>query len=155
MRAVTGAVLVVGRTETMPGDPGGWDALLARVTDDGTVSLRTMDVDAAGILFDADVLPDGRTIAIGGAGYTKNPMGASISETCSPLALVINGDANGEVQIPLPLPSPPRNNHLRTLLANEPAVWVGGMANGPGTHSGDADPSLIRADPLVAVLALP
>jgi hypothetical protein len=29
------------------------------------------------------------------------------------------------------------------------------MANGPGTHSGDGDPSLIRADPFVALLALP
>lgn len=151
MRAVAGASLVVGRTETAPGDPGGWDTLLARVTDDGTVSLRTIDVEGAGILFDADMLPDGRTIAVGGAGYTKNPTGASISEACSPLALVVDG----QTQIRLPLPAAPRNNHLRTLLPDEPGIWVGGIANGPGTHTGDADPSLIRADPLVAVLALP
>lgn len=151
MRAVAGELLMVGRTETTPGDAGGWDALLARVTDDGTVSLRTIDVDAADILFDVDELPDGRTIAIGGTGYTKNPTGDSISETCSLLALVIDKDT----QIRLPLPSPPRHNHLRTLLSGEPEVWVGGMANGPGTHSGDSDPSLIRADPFVAVLTLP
>jgi hypothetical protein len=151
MRAVAGELLVVGRTETTPGDPGGWDALLARVTDDGTVSLRTIDVDAADILFDVDELPDGRTIAVGGTGYTKNPKGDSISETCSLLALVIDTDA----QTRLPLPSPPRHNHLRTLLPGVPEVWVGGMANGPGTHSGDGDPSLIRADPFVALLTLP
>lgn len=152
MRAVAGELLVVGRTETTPGDAGGWDALLAHVTDDGTVSLRTIDVDAADILFDVDELPDGRTIAVGGTGYTKNPKGDSISETCSLLALVIDKDT----QTRLPLPSPPRHNHLRTLLLpGGPEVWVGGMANGPGTHSGDGDPSLIRADPFAASLTLP
>src|SRR5882672_10500194 len=108
MRAVTGELLVVGRTETTPGDAGGWDGLLARVSDDGAVALNTLDVDGADILFDADVLPDGRTIAVGGTGYTDNPKGASISETCSLLALVITGDAPTR----LALPSPPRHSHL-------------------------------------------
>jgi hypothetical protein len=48
-----------------------------------------------------------------------------------------------------------RHDHLRSVLATESKVWAGGMTNGPGTHSGDDDPSLIRADPFVATLILP
>jgi hypothetical protein len=151
MRAVAGAVLITGRTETTPGEAGGWDGLLARVTDDGTSSARTLDVDAGDILFDADVLSDGRTVAVGGTGYTDNPTGGSISERCSLLALVITGDA----QTRIPLPGLPRHNHLRTLLTDVAPVWVAGMSDGPGTHSGDSDPSAIRAEPFVATLPVP
>jgi hypothetical protein len=151
IRAVAQELLIVGRSETTPGAAGGWDALLARVSDAGVVSVHTIDVDAADILFDVDALPDGRLIAVGGTGYVQNPSGASISEGCSLLALVLTGDTPSR----LGLPSLPRHNHLRTVLASEPMVWVGGMTNGPGTHSGDGDPSLIRADPFVAALTLP
>jgi len=151
MRAVAGQLLVLGRSETRPGDAGGWDGLLARVADDGTVSARTIDVSGGDILFDADVLSDDRIVAVGGTGYTDNPQGGSISESCSFLALVLTDGT----QTRLSLPSRPRHNHLRTLLTGMAPVWVGGMSNGPGTHSGDADPSVIRADPFAATLALP
>jgi hypothetical protein len=150
MRAVAGELLVAGRTETTPGDAGGWDGLLARVADGGAVSARTYHVNAADVFFDADVLSDGRTVVVGGTGYTDNPTGGSISETCSLLALVLTG----ETQTSLPLPSLPRHNHLRTLLTDGATVWVASMSNGPGTHSGDGDPSVIRADPFVAALPL-
>jgi len=151
LRAVSDALLVVGRSETVPGDASGWDGLLARVTEAGTVSARTFDVDAGDILFDADVLDDGRTIVVGATGYTDNPSGGSISETCSLLALVVTSQA----AIRVALPNLPRHNQLRTVLADEATVWVAGMSDGPGTHSGDTDRSVIRADPFVAALALP
>lgn len=151
MRAVPGAMLVVGRTETSPGDAGGWDGLLARVADEGTVFVRTFHVNAADIAFDADLLSDGRTVIVGGTGYTDNPSGGSISESCSLLAMVLSENT----QTVLPLPTLPKHNHLRTLVADVSTAWVAGMTNGPGTHSGDNDPSAIRADPFVAVVALP
>jgi hypothetical protein len=151
MRAVGGDLMIAGRTETTPEEAGGWDGLLASVTDGGTVFARTVNVDAADIFFDADVLTDGRIVAIGGTGYTDNPTGGSISETCAFLALVLTGD----VQTRLTVPSAPRHNHLRTLLAGAASVWVAGMSDGPGTHSGDADPSVIYAEPFVAALRLP
>jgi hypothetical protein len=151
MRAGAGGVMVTGRTETTPGDAGGWDGLLARVADDGTLSVRTVDGNAGDIFFDTEVLPDGRTVAVGGTGYTDNPSGGSISETCSLLAVVLTGN----VQTHLPLPSLPRNNQLRTMLTSVTTVWVAGMADGPGTHSGDNDPSAIRAAPFVATLVVP
>ena len=50
----------------------------------------------------------------------------------------------------------PRQNQLRSLdvgaSANE--RLVGGLQNGPGTHTGDADPSLITADGLVRTFTL-
>jgi hypothetical protein len=151
LRAAPGEVLIAGRTETTPDDPAGWDGMLARVDDAGAVTTRTVHVDAADILFDADVLADGRIVAVGGAGYTDNPHGGSISEACSLLAIVLTPDATAR----LPLPSPPRNNHLRTLLAGPEGVWVAGMSDGPGTHSGDTDLSVIRCEPFVATLGLP
>jgi len=151
LRAVPGALLVVGRSETIPGDAGGWDGLLARVNEDGTVAAGTFDVDAGDILFDADVLADGRTVAVGATGYADNPSGGSISETCSLLALIVTG----QVPTRVALPSLPRHNQLRTVLADAATVWVAGMSNGPGTHSGDTDRSVIRADPFVATLTLP
>lgn len=151
LRAVGDRVLVVGRAETHPGDPGGWDGLLAQVDAAGNASARTLDVAAGDILFDADVVSAGRTVAVGGTGYTDNPSGASISEACALLALVVTEQG----QATLALPSLPRNNHLRTLLVDGASLWVAGMTDGPGTHSGDGDPAAIRADPFVAALALP
>jgi hypothetical protein len=151
MRAVAGGVLVVGRTDTHADDPAGWDGLIARVTDDGAVSARAVDAGGGDILFDADLLSDGRTVAVGGTGYTDNPSGGSISEACSLLALVLTDDA----QTGLQLPRLPRHNHLRTLLVTGASLWVAGMSDGPGTHSGDGDPSAIRADPFAAALAIP
>jgi hypothetical protein len=33
-------------------------------------------------------------------------------------------------------------------------LLVGGMRNGPGTHSGDADPSLVRAEGFLVEVGL-
>ncbi|HSR97533.1 MAG TPA: hypothetical protein VLM79_10805 [Kofleriaceae bacterium] len=151
MRAVVGGVLVAGRSETTQGDAGGWDGLLAQVAGDGAVSARTIDISAGDVFFDADVLSDGRTVAVGGTGYTDNPSGGSISEECSLLAVVLTDDA----QTVLSLPHLPRHNELRTLLVDTTTVWVAGMSDGPGTHSGDGDPSAIRAEPFVANVAVP
>jgi hypothetical protein len=40
----------------------------------------------------------------------------------------------------------PRQDQLRTLVSFDGRWIAGGMRNGPGTHSGDAQPGLIRAD---------
>ena len=151
MRAVGPGLLVVGRSSTRPGVAGGWDGLVIRVAEDGTAAARTVDVNAGDILFDADLLSDGRTVAVGGTGYIDNPTGASVSEACSLLAVVLTDAA----QTSLALPSLPRHDHLRTLVVDGTTAWVAGMSNGPGTHSGDSDPSAIRADPFVATLAVP
>jgi hypothetical protein len=40
----------------------------------------------------------------------------------------------------------PRQDQLRTILRVDDRWLVGGMRNGPGTHSGDGRPDLINAD---------
>lgn len=149
-RVVGDAFVVVGRTETRPDDAFGWDGLLVRVDADGAEASR-VEIDRGEVLFDAAPAPGGRLVVVGGAGYGDNPSGASISEECALLAIVLDGYSP---PVRLGLPSQPRHSHLRAALpTGDGAVWVAGQIDGPGTHSGDADPTLIRAAPFATRLS--
>lgn len=146
LRLHFGGVAIVGRVFTQQRDDGsGWDGFVADV--DGVTGAlrfyRVIDVDRGDALF--DVLATGGGFLVGGTtGYTQNPTGASISEQSTPLLLRLQD--NGTVVERVAVAAGARQNQVRSLalLGND---WlVGSLMNGPGTHSGDADPGLISAD---------
>jgi hypothetical protein len=146
VRATPGGFALVGRvlTEVRP-DGSGWDAFAALVGRDGTPGPYSLvDVDRGDVLFDVAALPSGRYLALGTTGYTQNPSGASISEAAQPLLVLLNND--GSLAQNLGYIGGARHNQLTTIAPLNGRWLLGGMINGPGTHSGDADPKLIVAD---------
>ena len=149
-------VALVGRvfSERRP-DGGGWNAYAAHVdrASGALRSYRTVDVDAGEILFDIQPLPANRFLVAGAAGYVENPDGASISETAAPFLAVL--EADGTLRQRLAFSAGARQNPIRTLEPHGASWLVGGMTNGPGTHSGDGDRSLIRADGYAREITVP
>lgn len=96
------------------------------------------------MLFDVAVLPGGRYLALGTTGYLQNPSGASISEAAQPLLALLNSD--GSLAQNLDYIGGARHNQLTTIASQSGRWLLGGMINGPGTHSGDTDRKLIVAD---------
>ena len=146
VRATPAGFALVGRvlTEVRP-DGGGWNAFTALVGRDGAAGpYHVIDVDRGDILFDVAALSSGRYLALGTTGYTQNPSGESISEAAQSLLLLLNSD--GSVAQNLSYMGGPRHNQLTTIAPVNGGWILGGMVNGPGTHSADADRSLIVAD---------
>jgi hypothetical protein len=149
-------VALVGRVfSAVVSDGSGWNAYTAHL-DRASGAQRTfanVDVDRGDILFDIAPLPQGRFLAAGTTGYTENPSGASISEQAAPLLVVLESD--GSVKQRVAFTAGARQNQLRSLAPHGTEWLVGGMVDGPGTHSGDADPALIKADGFVRDVAVP
>lgn len=146
LRASSHGFALVGRvlSEVRP-DGTGWDAFAASVAQDGNLdSYNTVDVDRGDVLFDIAQLPSGRYLALGTTGYVQNPAGASISESAQPLLVLLGSD--GSLVQSLSFPAGPRHNQLTTVVRFDGGWLLGGMINGPGTHSGDTDRALLVAD---------
>ena len=146
VRATPSGFALVGRvlTEIRP-DGSGWDAFAATVGHDGSVGpYSVVNVDRGDVLFDIAALTSGRYLALGSTGYTQNPSGASISESALPLLVLLNPD--GSLAQNLNYVGGSRQNQLNTIAPLNGHWILGGMVNGPGTHSGDADHNLIKAD---------
>jgi len=146
LRATSNGFAVVGRvlTEVRP-DGTGWDAFAASVAQDGSLYIyKTVDVDRGDVLFDIAQLANGQYLAVGTTGYVQNPSGESISESAQPLLVVLEPD--GSLVQNLGFPAGPRHNQLTTIVRGAGGWLLGGMVNGPGTHSGDTDRSLLVAD---------
>ena len=77
-------------------------------------------------------------------GYTQNPSGASISEEMQPLLVLL--DRQGAPLQRFDMADRSRQDQLRTVTSLNGRWLIGGMRNGPGTHSGDTQPALITAD---------
>src|SRR6266403_1640301 len=146
VRATPGGFVLVGRVlSEVRSDGSGWNAFAAFVGRDGAPGpYSVVDVDRGDVLFDAAVLPGGRYLALGNTGYLQNPSGASISEAAQPLLALLNSD--GSLVQNLGYTGGPRHNQLTTIASRNGRWLLGGMINGPGTHSGDADRKLIVAD---------
>jgi hypothetical protein len=137
---------LVGRvlSEVRP-DGSGWNAFTALVGYDGMPGpYNVLDVDRGDVLFDISALPSGRYLGLGTTGYIQNPSGASISEAAQPLLVLLNPD--GSLARNLGSTAGPRHNQLTTIAPMSGGWLLGGMINGPGTHSGDSDRALIVAD---------
>jgi hypothetical protein len=146
VRATPNGFVLVGRVlSEVRADGGGWDAYFASVGLDGTPqSYSAVDVNQGDVLFDVAALPSGRFLALGTTGYTQNPSGASISEAAQPLLVLLNND--GSLAQNLGYTGGARHNQLTTIAPLKGRWLLGGMINGPGTHSGDADRQLIVSD---------
>ena len=146
VRATPRGFVLVGRVlSEVRSDGTGWNAFTALVGQDGTPGpYSVVDVDRGDVLFDIAALPSGRYLALGTTGYVQNPAGASISEAAQPLLALLNAD--GSLVQNLGFPAGARHNQLTTIASLDGRWLLGGMVNGPGTHSGDAQPELIVAD---------
>ena len=143
-------IALVGRVfSEVRGDGTGWNAYAAHVgrTNGTLLSYRVIDLDRGEVLFDIAPLAQGRFLVAGAAGYSQNPTGASISEQTTPLLAVLEPD--GTLKQRIDVVAGARQNQLRSLAARNSNWLVGGMVNGPGTHSGDGNPALIVADGFV------
>ncbi len=146
-------VYALGRTERWNAEGTGFDGLVAHVGIDGSVSTRTVDVERSDIVFDVAPVKEG-LLVVGASGYWQNPNGASISEESHVFARLLRADGTSEVA-PLDLAlGGPRHNEARFLVpGRSPGEWiVGGMLDGPGTHSADSDAALRRATGFVKAL---
>lgn len=146
VRATHGGFVLVGRVlSEVRSDGSGWDAFATLVGHDGTRGpYSVVDVDRGDVLFDIAALPGGRYLALGTTGYTQNPSGASISEAAQPLLVLLNSD--GSLAQNLGYMAGARHNQLTTIVSVNGRWLLGGMINGPGTHSGDVNRELIVAD---------
>jgi len=146
LRAVPRGFMLVGRVlSEVRSDGTGWNAFTAFVGGDGTPGpYSVVDVDRGDVLFDVAALPSGRYLALGTTGYVQNPSGESISEAAQPLLALLNND--GSLAQNLGYVGGARHNQLTTISPLNGRWLLGGMINGPGTHSGDAQHELIVAD---------
>jgi hypothetical protein len=146
LRAVPRGFMLVGRVlSEVRSDGTGWNAFTAFVGRDGTPGpYSVVDVDRGDVFFDIAALPSGRYLALGTTGYAQNPSGESISEAAQPLLASLNND--GSLAQNLAYVGGLRHNQLTTIAPLNGHWLLGGMTNGPGTHSGDAQRELIVAD---------
>ena len=146
LRASSRGFALVGRVlSEVRSDGTGWDGFVALVAQDGSLGpYNTINVDRGDVLFDIAQLSSGRYLALGTTGYVQNPQGASISESAQPLLVLLGSD--GSLVQSLSFPAGPRHNQLTTIAQIEGGWLLGGMINGPGTHSGDTDRALLVAD---------
>jgi hypothetical protein len=157
LRAAGDDALVIGRLEEWNEQGTGFDALVGRVTPSGEVTTARIDVARSDLAFDAVELPGGALLVVGASNYDQNPRGASISEAANTFARVVRPDG---ATTDIPLPNGPRHSHTRFVLPlaafpadDAPRAHLfGGMLDGPGTHSGDDDTSLVRARGFVTVV---
>ena len=149
LRVTPDGFVMVGRVLTeVRSDGSGWDAFTASVDHHGSLrSYSLVDVDRGDVLFDAAPLASGKFLGLGSTGYTQNPTGASISESAQPLLVLLNAD--GSLAQHLNYMGGARQNQLTTITLLSGHWILGGMVNGPGTHSGDGDQNLIVADGFV------
>lgn len=147
LRWVGDRIAAAGRVRTRQTDDG-WDAWLALLPAGATTlaAYRVLDFDAGDVILDIAPRADGRLLVAGSTGFTQNPAGASVSEQAQPLLALLSAD--GQLAQRLALTPGPRHNQLRALASRGSDLrWLtGGMQNGPGTHSADADAALLNAD---------
>jgi hypothetical protein len=145
LRAARGQVAVVGRSRRQPGfDNTFWDAFVSVSSTAGDlVSTRAIPFDASSILLAADVTPSGTWVFGGSDGWSQNPDGLSVLTFGTKLLFAlpaIDGDP-----VRYALPPGPRHDEVRAVAANASRLWYAGHEDGPIMHTGDSDPSLIRA----------
>jgi len=144
LRGGQDSALVIGRKEYWNDDGTGFDALIARLEGkSGALEVRELHVKRSDLAFDAVALEDGSWLVAGASDWQQNPSGASVSEESQ--AFVQHLSAAGEGST-IALENGARHNEGRTLVdLGAGRFLIGGMTDGPGTHSGDAEPSHVRA----------
>jgi hypothetical protein len=144
LRALDGRAYVLGRNEHWNQQGTGFEALVARVdAETGAASVREFDVQRGDIAFDVAPAPDGGVLIVGSSDYDQNPHGASISEHSQSFARWVSAEGVPHV---VGVENGKRHNEARYVVRlDDDSYLFGGMLDGPGTHSADRDPSLLRA----------
>ncbi|MBS0418406.1 MAG: hypothetical protein JSR66_11885 [Proteobacteria bacterium] len=139
-------VVVAGRVRTAVRDDGsGWDGFVARVSPGkGATQMQALDFDRGDVILDVAPMSDGRIALAGSTAYLQNPTGASISESAEPLLAVLPAVSGPARRLPLPVGL--RQNQVRTVAPWLQGWVIGGLQNGPGTHSADSNPALLTCD---------
>lgn len=147
IKANTSSFYLYGRTAKPTTTVGyQWDAYLSEYSSvtGKPVFVHSFDLDKSEIIYDMAETNKGDLILVGSAGWSQNPTGYSVSGTARKLVAVLtnSGDFVEEFEVESGL----RHNQVRSIIYNENRIWIGGWENGPGTHTGDADPDLVFAD---------
>ncbi len=149
MRWLRGGVVLVGRVAPapLPEDGRGWNGFLVRWLDESPQAqlAASQDIDGGDAFSDVAAVDQGWVVA-GRSGYWQNPRGASISEEARSEVLVL--DSSGSVRQRLEIPQGLRHNAALSIAQSRAGshLFVGGLMNGPGSHSADGNPALLRAD---------
>jgi hypothetical protein len=153
LRAIDDSAYAVGRTKKWNGKDATFDALVARIDRHGQVTIQVLDIDQGDIAFDVAPAREGGIVVVGATSYWQNPSGASVSERSNAFASWIDREGRRTM---LTLPNGPRHNEARfAVRLGEGRYWIGGMRDGPGTHSADGDLSLLRARAFLKRSVLP
>jgi hypothetical protein len=152
LRAFDDGAYVVGRTEHWNEQGTGFDAIVGRVDGrTGATSVTEVDVAQSDIAFDLARTRAG-LVVVGASDYAQNPHGASITEHSKNFARLLLEDGTSR---DLLVRDGPRHNETRFVLSHgTSSVLVGGMVDGPGTHSADQDDSLLRASGFLTEIVL-
>jgi hypothetical protein len=147
-----GQVALVGRARRELGlDNTEWHATITTLDAAGqtTAALR-VDTRDSGIAQCAAFAADGSLFVGGTESFLQNPVGFSLYQAGRPFLLQLGGaDAANKlepVRRDALLPTTTGHTELRALAFFENRLWLAGFENGPLTHTGDQDRSLIRAD---------
>jgi hypothetical protein len=153
IRARGGVVAVVGRSRRFPGvDNTAWDAFVGVSSAAGDpIASRKLVLDGSGILLAVDVLPQGGLVVGGSDGWSQNPQGLSVLTFGAKALLVLPTFDADPVRVPLL--AGPRNNVLRTVVADANRTWFGGHEDGPVMHTADGDLSQIHATGVLGSVA--
>ncbi|HEY6556933.1 MAG TPA: hypothetical protein VI072_06655 [Polyangiaceae bacterium] len=148
-RWLRGGVVLTGRVAPapLPDDGRGWNGFLLHWVDGAEAPQLAVHLDVDGGDAFSDVASAGSGWVVAGrSGYWQNPRGASISEEARSELLAL--DASGRLIRRADLPQGLRHNAALSLTESSSSghFFVGGLTNGPGSHSADSDPALLRAD---------
>lgn len=149
IRAASDSVAVVGRARRNPGfDNTFWDAFISVSSPQGEpLGTRVLQLNGSSILLAVDGLGDAGWVVGGSDGWAQNPDGLSVVSSGNKILFELPTLDSAPVQ--LPLPTGPRHNEIRSVVAGTGFVSFAGHEDGPVMHTGDADPTQIHATGVV------
>ncbi len=136
-----------GRTATPKNSFGyAWDAYLGKYNSaTGSAEfIEQYNFGNSGIIYDLAETNSGKLLIAGSTGWTQNPNGFSVSGSARKLVALINH--SGSVIKEIDLEPGSRHNQVRSIIYDVNKIWISGWENGPGTHTGDGNTSLVYAD---------
>lgn len=144
--AVGDRVAVIGRhRRELDLDNTEWHLHVSVLDTSGALlEAHSHDVLDSGIAESAVWTPDGSLFIGGSEAWRQNPEGFSLFDEGQPFLLRLKNGAIEDWSSSLPATS--GHSELRALATDGAHVFWAGLERGPLTHTGDADPSHIRAD---------
>ncbi len=154
IKVIDDSVYIFGRSTRQAGNF--WDGFISKLkASSGEIEYATLlDIQSGDIIYDLAELASGNLLAVGATNWTQNTQGYSVSENSEKLAALL--DVNGQFIERLEITNGARHNQLRSVTSlDNDRLLMSGFENGPGTHSGDADKTLVRADGFIQTFVSP